>query len=182
MSRRSSTPQGRILLRFGEIEELSRRFDVLQDLRARGDPRESKLAIIADWPAIFLACLRREIVVLPLEPTMGEQERLSALQACRAAGLMTSPERPIVRLGTGARIDWKDRRARPPQTNFRHDRRAARGSFPQPSALCGRDPNLRHDGDLLGRPEFRRDPVVAFLWLQQSGHAIARPRSADGHQ
>ncbi|MEO6970549.1 MAG: AMP-binding protein, partial [Chthoniobacterales bacterium] len=63
----------------------------------------------ADWPALLLACLRRGIVVLPLERTMSEHERGSALQTCRVAGLIVDLELPIARLDAGGAIDWEDR-------------------------------------------------------------------------
>ena len=102
-------PQRRVLFRFGEIEERSRRCDDLQDFAA-GEIVAIQIGNHADWPALFLACLRRQVVVLPLEPTMSEQERDLALRTCRAAGLIAAPERPVVRLDAGGAIDWEDRR------------------------------------------------------------------------
>lgn len=101
-------PQRQVLFRFGEIEERSRRYDDLQDFAA-GEIVAIQIGNHADWPALFLACLRRHVVVLPLEPTMSEQERDLALRTCRAAGLIATPERPVVRLDGGGAIDWEDR-------------------------------------------------------------------------
>jgi acyl-CoA synthetase (AMP-forming)/AMP-acid ligase II len=101
--------QGRVLFRFGEIEERSRHFDSLDDF-VIGEIVALQIGNHADWPAIFLACLRRGIVILPLEPTMSERERHAALQVCGAEGLMLAPERAIVRLGTTTAIDWAGRR------------------------------------------------------------------------
>jgi len=97
--------QGRILFRFGEIEERSHQFHSLREFEP-GQIVAIQIGNHADWPALLLACLLCEIVVLPLEPTMSERERHAALEACRAEGLMVNPESPIVRIGNGKSIDW----------------------------------------------------------------------------
>ncbi|HEY5036246.1 MAG TPA: class I adenylate-forming enzyme family protein, partial [Chthoniobacterales bacterium] len=92
--------QRRVVLRFGELETLSRCYEDesgLEDFRA-GEIIALQIGNHAHWPALFLACLRRRLVVLPLERTMSDAERASALQICRAAGLMTAADAPIERL------------------------------------------------------------------------------------
>ena len=103
-------PQRRVLFRFGEIEALSRSYEtgLLEALRA-GEILAIQLGNHPHWLALFLACLRREIVVLPLERTMSEQERASALQTCRAAGLLAHLEAGIEQLKPGGTIDWGGR-------------------------------------------------------------------------
>jgi long-chain acyl-CoA synthetase len=128
--------QGRILFRFGEIEERSRRFDALQDF-ASGEIVAVQLGNHPDWPAVFLACLRREIVVLPLEPSMAERERRSALQGCQVAGLITTPEGPIQRVGTGDAVDWGNR---PPVLL-----KLTSGTTAEPRAIRFRSHQLRAD-------------------------------------
>ncbi|HEY2341843.1 MAG TPA: hypothetical protein VGH90_02380, partial [Chthoniobacteraceae bacterium] len=51
-------PQGRVLFRFGEIEERSRRYAGLGGLRA-GEIVAIQIGNHPDWPALLLACLRR---------------------------------------------------------------------------------------------------------------------------
>ncbi len=101
-------PSRRILFRFGEIEELSRRYETRSGLRdfAPGEIVAFQIGNHPHWPALFLACLRREIIVLPLEKTVSEAERASALQTCRAAGLISAPDGAIARLDAGGAIDW----------------------------------------------------------------------------
>jgi long-chain acyl-CoA synthetase len=103
-----SDPQGRALLSFGEVEELSHRYEnaCLTNFR-RGQVLALQIGNHPHWPALLLGCLRRGVVVLPLERTMSEQERAPALQTCRAAGLMTDPEAPIEPLDGGGAIDWQ---------------------------------------------------------------------------
>ena len=76
LARRAAEPavfdaQGRVLFRFREIEELSRSCPI--DLAA-GEIIAIQIGNHPHWPALFLACLRRGIVVLPLEQTVSEQE------------------------------------------------------------------------------------------------------------
>jgi long-chain acyl-CoA synthetase len=103
--------QRQVVCRFGEIEALSRRYEngPLKDLRA-GEILAIQIGNHAHWPALLLACLRREIVVLPLERTVSDQERTSALQICRASGLITVVEARVQRLVDRGAIDWKKHR------------------------------------------------------------------------
>ena len=117
LSRRPDAPaifdtRGRVLSRFRELEQLSRHYGDAADLGAL-----SPGAILAiqignhpHWPALFLACLRREIVVLPIERTVSKLERAAALEACRVGALMTNPEEPVERLALREPVDWRERR------------------------------------------------------------------------
>jgi long-chain acyl-CoA synthetase len=100
-----------VLCRFGEIETLSRTYEngLLKELRP-GEIVALQIGNHAHWPSLFLACLRREIVVLPFERTMSDQERASALQTCRVSGLLTAVETGIERFADREAIDWKERR------------------------------------------------------------------------
>lgn len=104
----------RVLFRFGEIEELSCSYEEQSGCGLRGfEPGEIVAIQIgnhAHWPALFLAGLRREIVVLPIEQTVSEHERASALEICRVAGLITAPGEEIKRLEPREPVDWGERR------------------------------------------------------------------------
>jgi acyl-CoA synthetase (AMP-forming)/AMP-acid ligase II len=41
-----------------------------------------------DWPSIFLACRRCKLVVVPLDQSISAQDRATALEICRASGLI----------------------------------------------------------------------------------------------
>ena len=43
-----------------------------------------------DWPALFIACLRRQLIVLPLEQSMGEQQRDTALDICQVCAVVAA--------------------------------------------------------------------------------------------
>lgn len=47
-----------------------------------------------DWPSLFLACLRRKLVALPLEQTMSEEQRRAAFETCRVAVIATISPSP----------------------------------------------------------------------------------------
>jgi long-chain acyl-CoA synthetase len=100
----------RVLCRFGQIEELSRHYETgaLKDLRA-GEILAIQIGNHPHWPALLLACLRRRIVVLPVERTVSDRERASALHTCRAAGLITTVQAGIERLESPGEIDWDQR-------------------------------------------------------------------------
>src|SRR5207253_8906598 len=40
-----------------------------------------------DWPSILIACLRRGVVVLPLEQSISDQQRDAALKTCKVSGI-----------------------------------------------------------------------------------------------
>ena len=67
-----------------------------------------------DWPAVFIACLRLQLVVLPLDQSIGEQQRDVALDLCGASVVVSAnvsggpPQ--ITRLRTGGtKADWGEK-------------------------------------------------------------------------
>lgn len=99
----------KVVCRFGDVEELSRDYETsaFRDLRA-GEILAVQIGNHPHWPALLLACLRRGIVVLPLERTMSGLERASVLQTCRAAALITTMESGAERLAK-REIEWGER-------------------------------------------------------------------------
>ncbi len=61
------------------------------------------------WPALLLACRRRQLVVLPLERSMTEQERCAALDICHAAAVATADEPLVVSRRESKAIEWGQR-------------------------------------------------------------------------
>src|SRR5438067_3881319 len=43
-----------------------------------------------DWPSLLIACLRRQLVVLPLEESIGAQPRDAALRLCNATAVVSA--------------------------------------------------------------------------------------------
>lgn len=63
------------------------------------------------WPALLLACLERELVLLPLERSMSEQERAAAVDTCHVTAVITLGENGHIEISacTIPPIDWGDR-------------------------------------------------------------------------
>ena len=131
-------PQRRVLFRFREIEALSRECAV--DFAA-GEILAIQIGNHAHWPALLLACLRRGVVVLPMERTVSARESANALQTCRAAGLMISPDAPIQRLADPGQIDWE---GRPPALL-----KLTSGTTAAPRAIRFRSGPLRADAEQI---------------------------------
>jgi len=83
-----SDTNGVVLRTFAQIEEEARGFEetLLREFRP-GEVIAIQWGNHAAWPALLLACLRRQLVALPLERTMAEREREAALRICRASAL-----------------------------------------------------------------------------------------------
>ncbi len=102
---------GRIARSFRDIEKHARAFEAKMDKLLPGAVVAVQIGNHEDWPAVFIACLRKQLVVLPLDQSIGEQQRDAALEICRANALVSavpsenSPQ--IIRLRTAdATADW----------------------------------------------------------------------------
>jgi len=75
---------GEVLRSFGQIEHGTR--DLLKRINVfcEGDVLGVQIGNHEDWPAIFLGCLRKHLVVLPLEQSISERQRHEALKICKA--------------------------------------------------------------------------------------------------
>jgi len=85
--------QGRVARTFSEIEEGAEHFAA--ELKAIEPGRVVAIQIgnHPDWPSLFLACLRKQLVVLPLEQTIAEEQRKSAFQIFNLAALASLSSR-----------------------------------------------------------------------------------------
>ncbi len=67
-----------------------------------------------DWPSILLACLRKRLVVLPLEWSMARPERETALRICHVAAVATTIDAPTTETKitiqelAHTRVEWVD--------------------------------------------------------------------------
>jgi acyl-CoA synthetase (AMP-forming)/AMP-acid ligase II len=96
---------GEVLRTFRDVEENARGFADKIDLFRAGEVVAIQIGNHEDWPSIMLACLRKQLVVLPLERSTSERERDAALEICKATGVIEadspsgkSPD--VLRLGT----------------------------------------------------------------------------------
>jgi long-chain acyl-CoA synthetase len=102
---------GNIARKFRDIESHSRAFKVKIEKLVPGAVVAVQIGNHEDWPAVFVACLRKQLVVLPLDQSIGEQQRDAALEICGASALVSalpgenSPR--LVRLRTAdTTADW----------------------------------------------------------------------------
>jgi long-chain acyl-CoA synthetase len=104
---------GKIVQRFAEVEERARLFEEKIDALPAGAVVAVQIGNHEDWPSIFIACLQRQLVVLPLDESIGDQQRDAALEICRARAVVSavpsgdSPQ--ISRLRTAdTTTDWSE--------------------------------------------------------------------------
>ena len=85
--------QGKVARTFLEIEDRARQFAAELERIAPGQVLAIQIGNHPDWPSLFLACLRKRIVVLPLEQTISDEQRQNAFRLCQVAGFATLPSR-----------------------------------------------------------------------------------------
>jgi acyl-CoA synthetase (AMP-forming)/AMP-acid ligase II len=81
----------KVLRTFAQIEEEARDFErtLLCEFR-RGEVIVIQVGNHPAWPALLLAALRRQLVVVPLERTMVRREQDSVLRICSAAAILVT--------------------------------------------------------------------------------------------
>src|SRR5206468_5230184 len=102
---------GSIARSFQAIETQASAFEAKMDKLLPGAVVAVQIGNHEDWPAVFIACLRKQLVVLPLDQSIGEQQRDAALEICRAAAVISavpsgnSPQ--VIRVKTAdTTADW----------------------------------------------------------------------------
>ncbi len=81
--------QGRVLRTFSEIEEGARHFASQLEAIPSAQVCAIQIGNHPDWPSLFLACLRKQLVVLPLEQTISDEQKQSAFQICNVAAAVS---------------------------------------------------------------------------------------------
>src|SRR5215831_19558541 len=81
---------GRIARTFRDIEGQARAFEAKIDDFRPGAILAVQIGNHEDWPAVFVACLRQQLVVLPLDQSVGDQQRNAALEICRASAIVSA--------------------------------------------------------------------------------------------
>lgn len=80
---------------FAEIEE--RALDFIRKLKSlsSGEMIAIQVGNHPDWPSLFLACLRKQLVILPLEQTISEKQREAVFETCRVVAATVLNDREI---------------------------------------------------------------------------------------
>src|SRR5438034_5235290 len=81
--------RGEVARRFLDIEGCARDFQTKIDSFAEGSVVALQIGNHEDWPSILIACLRKRLVVLPLEQSISHQQRNAALSVCDASALVS---------------------------------------------------------------------------------------------
>lgn len=82
--------RGEVVRRFSEIEEQARDFEEKIETFAAGTVIAIQIGNHEEWASIFIACLRRRLVVLPLEQSISDQQRDAALEICKAKAVVSA--------------------------------------------------------------------------------------------
>src|SRR5437588_8949371 len=82
--------RGQVDRTFRGIDKRARGFEPKIDKFADGSVIAVQIGNHEDAPSIFIACLRRGIVVLPLGQSISEQQREAALKICKATGVVAA--------------------------------------------------------------------------------------------
>jgi acyl-CoA synthetase (AMP-forming)/AMP-acid ligase II len=85
-----SDTAGRIVRTFKQIDDGAADFATKIASFHAGSVLAVQIGNHEDWPSILIACLRRNIVVLPLETSISQPQRHAALTICRASGIVES--------------------------------------------------------------------------------------------
>jgi long-chain acyl-CoA synthetase len=107
--------QGQILRNFADIEERARNFEARLASFNSGAVIAIQIGNHEDWPSLLIACLRRQLVVLPLEKSIRDQQRDAGLEICKASALASavrsgaSPEISQLKR-TDTALDWGENR------------------------------------------------------------------------
>ena len=87
--------RGECMRSFQQIEEQAHVWERKIDMFPAGSVIAVQIGNHEDWPAILLACLRRRLVVLPLDESLSEQQRHGAFKTCGVVAAAVSGGRDI---------------------------------------------------------------------------------------
>jgi long-chain acyl-CoA synthetase len=82
--------QGEVVRKFSEIDEYARDFEKDIETFKAGSVIAVQIGNHEDWASILIACLRKRLVVLPLEQSIGDQQRDAALKICHASAVVSA--------------------------------------------------------------------------------------------
>ncbi len=103
---------GEVLRKFRDIDERARDFEAKLEMFRTGSVIAIQVGNHEDWPSLLIACLRRQVVVLPLEQSISDQQRDAALVLCRASAVVSAvpsgdpPQIVCLKTAADATADW----------------------------------------------------------------------------
>src|SRR5213594_139623 len=84
------TTYGQVLRKFRDIEEGACKFEPKLEMLTPGSVIAIQIGNHEDWPSILIACLRSDLVVLPLEQSVNDQQRNATLELCKAGAVVSA--------------------------------------------------------------------------------------------
>ena len=96
---------GKIARSFRDIEERARAFQTKIDALPAGAIVAVQIGNHQDWPSVFIACLRKQLVILPLDQSIGERQRNEALEICKATAVVFAAGLASERVPRGTDLD-----------------------------------------------------------------------------
>ena len=81
---------GEVVRTFEDIEKRSRAFSAQIEIFGAGSVVAVQIGNHEDWPSILLACLRQQVVLLPLEQSIGDQQRDAAIEICKVNAVVSA--------------------------------------------------------------------------------------------
>jgi long-chain acyl-CoA synthetase len=110
---------GKIARSFRDVEEGAFAFYTKIDAFPAGTVVAVQIGNHKDWPSVFIACARKQLVVLPLDQSISERQRDAALEICNATAVVSAAtlagedvtsetDLEVVRLTAGSTVDWGD--------------------------------------------------------------------------
>ena len=132
---------------FREIDKRARDFESKIDIFGAGSVIAVQIGNHQNWPSIWITCLRRGVVALPLEQSISDQQRDAALKICRVSGVVAAA------LTGGRNIKVLPMRTSAATTNWGKNRPAllklTSGTTAAPRAIRFRSEQLLTDCDQI---------------------------------
>jgi long-chain acyl-CoA synthetase len=90
---------------FHQVEAESRDFEAKIDNFVAGSVVAIQIGNHEDWPSIFIACLRRKLVILPIEQSISGAQPRAALKICEASAVVAAGSRPAGTVPVGRNVE-----------------------------------------------------------------------------
>src|SRR5437667_928091 len=81
---------GQVIRKFVDVDERARDFETKLEGFDPGSVIAIQIGNHEDWPSILIACLRKRVVVLPMEQSISHQQRDAAFEICQANAVVSA--------------------------------------------------------------------------------------------